>query len=442
MLQEMREICGVPTSPVYGLHIDCWYMFLRGFFLACCSAGSLSASCLSIDFGSQRPLHWSTSGAWSADDQDLLVVDTYKNEIIGVSLVDGKTRRWTEVVEDLGLRDLQAWVQDPKQFRATTAGWLLFDKNQGAKLIQLDDSLERIGAPISVQQRTLKSSGGPPANIELNWIYDFAEMARGVFAFADIKRSSVSYESAFLYFNGAGEHRIFSSVANDHPVRGLYVRNIRFLAAIEDRGYFIDMAGESLGISTVSLSEPLPRSLPFFPEQFDGRLDLTNLAEYGPRKATEIYARQERQAMAVGLYAYSNYLYLLGKEAIDDNGDTAWWLVKLDPRDGEELGRARLPTTAGHLTVVPGKGFWAFVEKAPVEGVGRFHAPYMDIPAIKLVATAWLENPVNSPLVASAPQVVCEPVRREIVEELHGKQRLQAIESVISWVETLFAALP
>lgn len=96
--------------------------------------------------------------------------------------------------------------------------------------------------------------------------------------------------------------------------------------------------------------------------------------------------------MAAGLYAWDQHIYLLAKEAAEDNGDTTWWLIQLDPDEAQEVARVRLPTRAPHLTVVPGE-LWAFIEKGPVQGIGDTHAPYMDTLSMVLVPAAWLGGP-------------------------------------------------
>ncbi len=95
--------------------------------------------------------------------------------------------------------------------------------------------------------------------------------------------------------------------------------------------------------------------------------------------------------MSVSIFARDQHLYLLGKGARDKRGATPWWLVELDPQDGSELNNVRLPTDAAHLTVVPGGDFWALIQKGPVQGVGSFHAPYMEISSMVLMPTQWLK---------------------------------------------------
>ena len=362
-------------------------------------AQSSNTYCRRVTF--QNQIHWATSGAWSEDGMSVLVVDAYQDEILGVSRSNGTVSSWAETASLLGASALQDQLQKPRQIRPLGEGWLLLDKRETANLLSLNKLLDPTGS-IVVQNRSLRGAGNLGEEIELNWIYDFASMGQGILAFADIIDSDGTDQGAFLYFEDSGLQQIFGRIRNDALVTFLYVRNMRYLAAIGKDGYILRLDGSARStgpvVVKVRFGESKPDELEFFPEQFRKIPDLKNLPSRGPRKATVIYEREEAVAMAAGLYAWDHYLYLLGKEAIGQNRETTWWLVKLDPRDGTELARARLPTGAAHLTVVPGSDFWALIEKAPVEGVGRMHAPFMDHPSMVLVPTSWLESPSSSPL--------------------------------------------
>lgn len=79
----------------------------------------------------------------------------------------------------------------------------------------------------------------------------------------------------------------------------------------------------------------------------------------------------ESQRMMVGLFAWEEHLFALGKGAATMT-ETAWWLIELDPKTGEELKRISLPTKAGHITFVPGPKYTAIIEKGWIDLVGSF----------------------------------------------------------------------
>ena len=135
--------------------------------------------------------------------------------------------------------------------------------------------------------------------------------------------------------------------------------------------------------------------LPFFPEDFLSCPRLENRPEWVAarrRHSTEFYKRMETSSMPMSLYSWEQHLYLLAKEAAK-NSKTAWSLIKLDPLDGSEISRVRLPTDAFHLTVVPGHDFWALIEKGKFQGIGETNAPYMNTSSMSLIPAIWLENP-------------------------------------------------
>lgn len=102
--------------------------------------------------------------------------------------------------------------------------------------------------------------------------------------------------------------------------------------------------------------------------------------------------------MPVSLFAWESNLYLLAKHGASPSGGTPWWLIRLAPRDGEELGRVRLPTQAAHLNG------GTLIEKGPVQGIGDTHAPYMETSSMVLLPSAWLDGRTK----ARAARASCE----------------------------------
>ncbi len=361
------------------------------------------AQCHRITF--QGPMVWPTSGAWSEDGQALLAVDAYQAEILRISLQDGEVSGWSDVVGTLNTPELQP--EDPKQIRLADDGWLLLDKRKTAQIIEVSSSLQPTDSML-IQRRRFSNGTRQGGETVLNWVYDFVQMDSGILAFGDTTRPDGGYESAFLYFNKNGDYQAFARVENQAPARFLYVRNMRYLAALDTSGYILTL-DNAARLGEVRVGMPGVRELSPLPEEFRDVPSLKGLSVQGPRKATEIYERLENSSMAAGLYSWGRRLYLLGKEAISEGGTTKWWLVRMDPQDGAEISRVPLPTKAAHLTIVPGGDFWGLIEREPVAGVGSHHAPFMETPSMLLLPTTWLDNLNISPLSKNS-DVEC-PVR-------------------------------
>lgn len=98
-----------------------------------------------------------------------------------------------------------------------------------------------------------------------------------------------------------------------------------------------------------------------------------------------LMAAIEKESMQVGLYAWSNSLYILTRAPAGRN--TRWVLTSIDPNRREITGSVELPIKANHVTVVPGKKSWAIIEKGPVKGYGvQEISRILFIPSAKLLA--------------------------------------------------------
>jgi hypothetical protein len=78
----------------------------------------------------------------------------------------------------------------------------------------------------------------------------------------------------------------------------------------------------------------------------------------------------ELSTLPAGLWSWNGSLYLLSRTV--NHGKREWYLsrIKVDPANekdqGEVLWTVRVPGSPHHMTVIPGPGEWAFLEKGPV----------------------------------------------------------------------------
>ncbi len=234
-------------------------------------------------------------------------------------------------------------------------------------------------------------------------VWDWVPIADGILAFADFKKPNPSADSRFdygsglVYFDEIGLQQLFFEIPSDET--GIhYLRDMRYVVALTDDVGYMMILEDRPRIIQVQIGVDRYRELPFFPEEFQSRPNLAHLhGMHGPRQATAIYEVYEQSKMAAELLAWNQKLYLVAKDTMTAEGDTAWWLLQLDPETGEELSRVSVPTTAPHLAVAPGE-HWAFVEQGPVQGTGRYHAPFMYTASVVFMPGDRLAAPAEQPL--------------------------------------------
>lgn len=352
------------------------------------------------------------SGAWSGDD--LVILDVLKRRFLKF---DTATRA-TEFLWEGNWRHPASMKQHHGDILVLDEGAVSSEKpGPASAIVRFDGRMDATEPIVGIEGRSLApladALGPQPV---LQSIYDWHPLGDGILAFGDISVGAGDWKSAFLYVDEDGRQQAFVRLSPDAQVCNQYTTTSDYIAALDGRGYllFLDPVPK--------IAEVIPdvggvRELPGFPEDFQSRPRLDTRprlasTRQGARQATIFYEILEASTMAAGIYGWGNHLYLLGKEAIDPTGNTDWSLVKLDPDDGSELSRVRLPTEAAHLTVVPGPEFWAFVERGQVQGIGERHAPYMETSSLVLVPTAWIENPKSNPQLNAEVQCIQSRINR------------------------------
>ena len=356
-----------------------------------------------------EPITWVTSGVWVDDDdagKALLLVDTYRDADDAVLKISPNGN----VEPSLNLKNLAPSPPDkPLQLIGRDGEYWLLDVGRPALISRLNGAFKSWQPPISIENRVLDKVSSD-LSLSLMMVHAFTPMASGILAFGDL-RGDDGWTSAFLYFEESGHWQIYRTLGTTEIARNYYLQNIPYLASIGDAGYILFLDGNRDGrpvLVKVRPNEAEPRELsipadfqswphPEYERAMLSLMKLSNSPLLGPRQATAFYKVFENAPVTLsGLHAWRNHLYLLGRRMVD-KGTASWWLLKLNPRDGTEVSRTRLPTTAAHLTTIPGD-FWAFIEKQPVQPVGDFEAPYMRINSMKLVPSEWFEDSFTSGL--------------------------------------------
>jgi hypothetical protein len=214
-------------------------------------------------------------------------------------------------------------------------------------------------------------------------------MGEGKLAFGDLGFQEEESQSAFLYYRDNGKYRIFYRLSTESVVRNQYVTNmpyleLPYLASFDNAGYILFL-DETPHIGKVISDTEGIFELPRFPQDFRTRPRLERQPGWADlRQVTAFYRILESSSTVKALYAWNQHIYLLARQSLE------WWLIKLDPRDGAELLRTRLPTSAANLTAEPETHGWILTERASVEGVGELHAPYMETLAQVYIPANWM----------------------------------------------------
>jgi hypothetical protein len=345
--------------------------------------------CYEVALSTEVP--WASSGSWLGDggSETLLLSDPLVRQILLFDKRGQLTGRLAGEVESATGAEAVSLVH-PASLRQVGADEVLVLDGVQQKILELDSQMEV----------SRESAAGQPVAGDrmLRRLYDWAPLAGGgLVGFADVEGPPEVWHRAFVYGDGSQPLTTFGELVPLDPLCNLYLRDgLHYVASLGDVGYALRLEPDP------SLVEFTPggqaRELPSFPEDFHHapllERDRKLLESFQfIRQETELLMQIERAPMAAGLYAWDGGLYLLAKGAAEMDGSTPWWLVQLDPRDGSERARVRLPTDAAHLTLVPGDEHWALVEKGPVSGVGPDFAPYMSISSMVLVPAAWIQEP-------------------------------------------------
>lgn len=360
---------------------------------------------------SHRPILWPTSAVWSEDAESLHLVDSMWSQGLTITL-EGTISANRALVTTSAQSGRAA---QPLQIRQRQNGYLALDAANPSRLLHFESLSNASGITTAKNRPPGRLEVSTGASGEIRVVYDWSPFEDGIVAFGDIEDDRRNWHSAFIVLNEQG-NRVLSRLPITDLARDYYLRNVRYIASSNNTNYILLMNKEP-SIGAVEPGAREIRALPFFPEDYRTRPQLDRTPQWtqtgqGARQATAFYQTMETSKMPVGLYAWGGHLFVLAKEA-SINGETAWWLIRVSPQDGAELARTRLPTTAAHLTVVPGE-MWALFEKGPVQGLAPFGGPYMSTTSMVLVPSDWLlatADEVADP--AAQPQCVPAPQPRE-----------------------------
>jgi hypothetical protein len=317
---------------------------------------------------------WTISGVWSHDGQELLLVDALRGEIL----------RFSPRGELLGQIEVplrgSTEVSRPSNIHLWGDGYLV--EQEDGDFVELGSSLEILDEVDLLEKA--RQPGGAVASV-FGWV----PLGRSLVTISDVRLADGGWNTGFLRVPLAhpSEFEVLQDLSGEGPAAGFYLLGQPYLAAVGGRAYFLTMsASPSICEVTAEAGEPARlRRLGAFPAAFASRPLLPEQTELSQIPA--LFEGVERSHMAAGLYGWGDYLFVLTRRPGAVSGKTRWSLTQIDPRRDEIVRTFDLPTTAPHLTVIPGDASWALLEKGHIRGFGQ-----QDISTLLVIPSSYFEN--------------------------------------------------
>jgi len=320
---------------------------------------------------------WLTSGAWS--DTGILLADSLHGQLLHYDL-DGALRQvfLSPVVGSEGPLRVEQLIVSPDGAPVVQAS---------GRLIWLDGRYR--------PTRQVELTGRRGSHGVLQAVYQLTLVSPNeAFVVGDLQQTNENWIRGVIHvrLRAGGKLESVHRIAPLDPYFDLYRLGNPYLASVGGRAYFVDLR-EPASLNILATGREPKRRLAILSSSGPSAR-MARRADLGePEATTALYRALEESASPAGLYGFRGFLYLLTRRP-GQEGKTSWTLTRLDPADGKELYSVSLPTSAPHLTVIPGEHHWALVEKGPVERWGR-----QTISTAVFVPTEWIEGAGNaSPL--------------------------------------------
>ena len=320
---------------------------------------------------------WSVSGVWSTSGDSLLLVDAKTSQVLEYRRTGELVRRLTVPMEGTTVFSRPSWI------RRWPGGYIVEQEDAG--FVTVNPTFEaRQG--FDLMEATRGTDLGSVA------VFQWATLSsEELVALGDVQEKTGQWKSGLLRVRLGHPPRVemVTELRGDPEDLDVYLVGLQYLTSLGGRGYFVEMS-ETPPVLVEIRPEPdggtAVRRVPIFSETTRGGLPLFRpyLSELGAvNEMPGVFAELERSFMVSGLYAWEGRLYLLIRRPRQGVAGSTWSLATLDPESGIARGRIDLPTTAAHVTLIPGPESWAVLEKGPVRGFGQ-----QDIPSLLLLPSS------------------------------------------------------
>jgi hypothetical protein len=286
-------------------------------------------------------------------------------------------------------------------------------KVQGGFLIKYRDDASIIGLdkkPIMTVNLRNTKAGGPTGlgSLYSNWITRGSTfVGYGSVVRADLTTQEYNpargFQLGFVRGTVTASSGQFRNIELLEPTEdnNFYSLGFPYFAANDDGIFYVRMAGDQSSIVRVNenaVGDAAREPIRAFPEGFR-TIHKLKTENVGPSSTAARYAEIEKSTMVVGLFGQGKFIYALTRRP--DGEKTEWSLFQIDPKNPKTTGEVRLPTTAHHLSVVPGPDYWYLFERGEVKGWGD-----QRIDTLVRIPRAWIAEPAASPLNAESPAVL------------------------------------
>lgn len=305
---------------------------------------------------------WITTGVWN--EERLVVVDVLKRKLVEIS-----PRGLPKGIPSALGAHLEG--KSPTRIRlgppAKDGQSHFVVESVGGKLVEIDRSL----APR--RRYEMSTTNLQSGNRKLTHLIDWVLSGDGkeVLGYADIEATDEEgvdrWKNAFVRFP-LDRPRSFSIVHErpfpDDSRIGMHltyplvasIGSTAYVALVDDRMRLWRFDPQD--------KELRPLSPQAFPVHLRDKLAPIMPSIVGWKGIPDVMEAAAQAEMPAGLFAWRDSLFLLSRRL--EKGQRQWFLSKIDPDEEKLLWTVRVPSSAHHLTVIPGPNEWAFLEKGPV----------------------------------------------------------------------------
>jgi hypothetical protein len=302
---------------------------------------------------------WTISSSWSDDGSTLLVVDTYRNEVLKYSN-RGKFQGTVPRLEQAANGNYT-----PSTLKSQGSGQYL--ELSQARMVRLDSNLNPV-------QRYDLLKGAQRAGESIKGIFQWDLAGNEAVVFGDVHRPGPQevdqqWRSGFfrMPIDKPAAFRSLYETSPKDPARIFYRLGNPLFASIGKTSYILLME-ERPRIYRNRQGQTRLEPLEAFPAGLEERPTLPSWRSLDD--FSWLMRVVERSTMPVSLFGWEGHLYVVGRHA-EDRGGTRWSLTKIDPQADKVLWTTQvdLPPTAHHVTVAPGPRQWAWIQKGVARGL-------------------------------------------------------------------------
>src|SRR5215203_175430 len=322
-----------------------------------------------------RQLLWISSATWASNLGRLLVVDPLQNKLILVSS--------TGKVEFLDDKRLVAKASEMMPALIEYA-----EKENSIILKMIDDRLFWLDRNMGIRKKSELANASAGAEGRIGSTYDWVAAGDYVLAYGSVKEGG---KHRFGFYRWSLQKIKNFNFVRDFQDVDYYLLGHKYLASLGSDGYFLQMSSEGQIYRVPADGHGRAIALKAFPEDYKS-IPRLRAVSAGPSSDKALFEEIEGLKIPVGLYGgFDGFLYLLTRQPREDR-KTLWLLHQIDPRRDQVLGQIELPTSAAHLTIVPGRDNWYVFEKGPVQSASQQRiATMLTIPSSLIRSRAMLE---------------------------------------------------